>query len=970
MIIAPLPYNEHERLQAIHETHILDSGDEAEFDDITELATTICDVPISLITIIDEHRQWIKARKGLELYETTRAESFCSHAILEPETALIVSNAKEDERFIDNPNTSGNQPIVFYGGVPLVTHDGFALGTLCVIDHKPRQLNDYQLKSLRILAAHVTSLLEFRRKNHALRESWSHYTEAMNHAAPFFLFLGKNDEIRESGMCWKKAIPGFSNGKAFDAYFVWENPSTTVYIKERVTGSEIFYFRNQEGTQRYQCHVVKDLSGLIKLFVMPIFNKEFPVENYHLTPYDFDNHGFFAHFIELQNEITKEPKEPTMDPLHLSEIHEVLKQQQASLQLTNQALEAKVKERTDRIARLALFPLQNPNPVFEIDVENKQVSYCNPAARHHIYKNRQYSYQQILELFLLNHEDLIQKKVPNGEFFFEGEYFERNVYYIPGQSNIRLYLHNITKIRIKEHTERLKSQRLVRRQKSLLSMRNIDTSLSLDQKIDTVLQLTADEMNCTSCKYWDYQGVNRDLRVVRQIKQPNLLQNSAIQVLQRQRLSTFFERLEKDLILTVSNKRPELFAETFQVHYLRPSGIQTILFAPIMQNQTPGGFISIEYAHDLESFDTEDFSFAGSVADAITLIVDAEQLKNSQAELHKKNAELQSSLNKLVAMQEELIRQERMSTLGMLIAGIAHELNTPLGAISASTDNIAYTLKHELASRGMNIHPTNIRLGFQLFLHSPGIKNTYTTREERIILKAIESELQKFYGKPEQITRIARKILDLGYATVNNELRELLNQEQASEILMIGSILSRLERSSSTIAIASDRATRVVKALNNFSHSDTQTKWNWFNLKESFDSAIVLFWNQIKHGINLALDIPEDVLLFGNADAFSQVWTNIIKNAVQATNGQGTINIRYQKVNHNHVIEISNNGKAIPPENLSRIFEAFYTTKQKGEGTGLGLNIVRNIIEQHAGTIGCTSETAETKFIINIPEKK
>ena len=969
MIIAPKPHNESDRLQAIRETHILDSGDEAEFDDITELATTICEVPISLITIIDEHRQWIKARKGLDLYETTRAESFCSHAILEPETALIVNNAKEDDRFRENPNTYGDQGIVFYGGVPLVTHDGFALGTLCVIDHKPRELNEYQLKSLRILAAHVTSLLEFRRKNYALRESWNQYTEAMNHAAPFFLFIGKNDEIRESGMCWKKAIPGFSNGKPFDHFFIWEKPSTADLIKEGVTGTEVFYFRNQEGTQRYQSHVVKDHTELIKLFVMPIFNHEFPVAQYHLTPYDFDNHGFFAHFIELQNEINKVPREQNIDSLHLTEINEALKHQQASLQLTNQALEAKVKERTDRIARLALFPLQNPNPVFEIDIENKQITYCNPAARQHIYKYRQFSYQQILELLLLNHQDILDKKVPNGEFFFEGEYFERNVYYIPGQTNIRLYLHNITKIRLKEHAERLKSQRLVRRQKSLLSMRNIEANLSLEQKIDVVLQLTTDELNCTSCKYWEFQGENHDLRVVRQLQQPNLLQNSAIQVLQRHRLTSFFDRLEDDLVLTISSKKLEPYAEEFHSLYLSPSGVQSVMFAPIMQNQLPGGFISIEYGHEVDHFDTEDLSFAASVADAITLIVDAEQLKNSQSELHKKNEELQASLNKLVAMQEELIRQERMSTLGMLIAGIAHELNTPLGAISASTDNIAYTLKHELAARGVKMSPENIHLGFQLFLSSPGIKNTYTTREERVILKAIESELQKFYGKPEEIGRLARKILDLGYAALNKELSELLQHEQASEIFMVGSILSRLERSSSTIAIASDRATRVVKALNNFSHSDTQTKWNWFSLKESFDSALVLFWNQIKHGINLALDIPKDVVLFGNADAFSQVWTNIIKNAVQATNGQGTIRIEYQNVNHNHVISISNNGKPIPSDDITRIFEAFYTTKQKGEGTGLGLNIVRNIIEQHAGTITCTSDTTETKFTITIPEK-
>ncbi len=967
MQIAPLPHNESDRIRAIRESHILDTGDEVEFSDITELATAICEVPISLITIIDEQRQWIKARKGLEVYETTRAESFCSHAILQPESPLIITDSTKDERFIDNPNTKGPQPIVFYGGVPLVTQDGYALGTLCVIDHKPRTLTEYQLKSLRILASHVTSLIEIRRKNNALRESWNHYTDAINQAAPFFLFIGKNEEIRESGKYWKKAIPGFNNGKVFGHYFIWENQSFSEKLREEILPKDLLYFRNIEGTQRYQTHVMKDMNGIIKLFVMPVFNSAFPVTNYHLTPSDINNHSFFSHFIELQNTIVNEPEIDRVKKRDLLELNEELLSQQAHLQLTNQALEAKIKERTDRIARLALFPLQNPNPVFEIDFENKIVNYCNPAARQHIYKNRNFNYDQILDLLQLNHENLVKKIIPTGEFYFEGEYFERNAYYIPGQANFRLYLHNITKIRIKEHAERLKSQRLVRRQKCLLSMRNIDPTLTLDQKLEVVLRLTADELNCANCKFWEFHGPENDLKVTQQLQNKNPLKNNDIPTLKRKRLPDLFQKLEQELIVGITNGNQEANLDSFQQNYLEPSGIRSILFAPILQNQSPSGFISIEYDHEIDNFDSEDMSFVGSVADAITLIVDAEELKNSKAELHSKNEQLQASLDKLVAMQEELIRQERMSTLGMLIAGIAHELNTPLGAISASTDNIAYTLRHELAARGVTIDPENISKGFKLFLHSPGIKNSHTTREERILLKKIESDLLLYSEKSELFPRLARKIIDLGYTTITPELVELLQLPNASEILLIGSILSRLERSSSTIAIASDRATRVVKALNNFSHTDTQTKWHSFNLKESIDSAVVLFWNQVKHGINLAIDIPNDIVLFGNADAFSQVWTNIIKNAIHATNGHGQLKILYKKVNQNNVIEISNDGAPIAPDKLTRIFEAFYTTKQKGEGTGLGLNIVKNIVEQHSGTIACTSDEIETKFIISLP---
>lgn len=163
MQAAPLPDNETSRLAVLHRYHILDTQAEQSFNDLSTLAAQICQTPIALISFVDETRQWFKARYGLQCEQTERDVSFCAHALLQPDELFIVRDAWEDDRFADNPLVTSPPHVRFYAGAPLVTPDGFVLGTLCVMDQVPHDLSADQQHALKILAQQAMNQLELRR---------------------------------------------------------------------------------------------------------------------------------------------------------------------------------------------------------------------------------------------------------------------------------------------------------------------------------------------------------------------------------------------------------------------------------------------------------------------------------------------------------------------------------------------------------------------------------------------------------------------------------------------------------------------------------------------------------------------------------------------------------------------------------------------------------------------------------------
>ncbi len=347
----------------------------------------------------------------------------------------------------------------------------------------------------------------------------------------------------------------------------------------------------------------------------------------------------------------------------------------------------------------------------------------------------------------------------------------------------------------------------------------------------------------------------------------------------------------------------------------------------------------------------------------LSLSNDITERKQAEEALRQKNEELAQTLLELKVTQEELIQSEKMAALGELIAGIAHEINTPLGAIRASIGNIVSALSNSLQQLPQLL--PQLSLGqqqdfFTLLAVVQANKATLSFREERQLKRTLIKNLES--AQIHNGEAIATALVNMGFTQNITDYISLLQADQNLAIIEAISNLAMQQRNSQNIILAVERAAKIVFALKSYArydHSDQKIKTQ---VIEGIEVVLTIYHHQLKQGIEVTKDYQEVVPILGYPEELNQVWTNLIHNAIQAMNYQGNLRIRVQQQDPYVVVEITDSGCGIPMEIKSKIFEPFFTTKSAGEGTGLGLDIVRKIIEKHSGKIEVDSEPGRTTF--------
>lgn len=358
-----------------------------------------------------------------------------------------------------------------------------------------------------------------------------------------------------------------------------------------------------------------------------------------------------------------------------------------------------------------------------------------------------------------------------------------------------------------------------------------------------------------------------------------------------------------------------------------------------------------------------------------------DSLKEQIRRLEQENAELRISVTETAgsgqpnmgvgdSTRDILVQQGKMATLGTLVAGVTHELNTPLGAITAAGESLA-----KIAPYLTNHYPNQFnglgpqeRESFLRFVELSANANTsFSSREEREYKKVITTTLEEA-GVPDA-PGVAKTLVKGGLVEGYEQFIPLLKHPLRDDIFDMVSNIVKLRQGVDNIQLAAKKMDRMVKGVRNYSHSGGD-KMEPVNLRDSLETVLTLYHNKLKYGVEVTKHYEEGINpVMGVADELIQVWTNLVNNAAQAMNAEGKLDINLKRVGDGRVaVEVTDSGTGVPPEIQEKIFQPFFTTKPKGEGTGLGLDIVKKIVEKHGGSISLDSVPGRTTFTVVLPE--
>ena len=357
-----------------------------------------------------------------------------------------------------------------------------------------------------------------------------------------------------------------------------------------------------------------------------------------------------------------------------------------------------------------------------------------------------------------------------------------------------------------------------------------------------------------------------------------------------------------------------------------------------------------------------------------------QEVQSRTKDLTERNLELADTLQDLQVSQDYLIRSEKLASLGKLVASIAHEMNTPLGVIRSSTHNVSTFLNQDLESLVISLQDLDASqyvalLGLlQKTLQSDRTQRSLSRAEYRQTRQNISDILGRL--KVSQPEYIADMLMELGFdssmETGLGELQTILKAHQCSALVSALYHVSTSQQSLHAIESATNSAEGVVQALRLYEAQENQGAFVWVDVVESLEMTLKLYENLMRRGVTVDRHYETAPLVWGCPPELNRVWTNLVHNALQSMDCQGRLHIDLQVQGAVVMVSIANDGPPIAPDVLPHLFEPFFTTRSQGEGKGMGLTIVRRILEKHYGKIVLADMTDElspfqTRFIVTLP---
>lgn len=399
---------------------------------------------------------------------------------------------------------------------------------------------------------------------------------------------------------------------------------------------------------------------------------------------------------------------------------------------------------------------------------------------------------------------------------------------------------------------------------------------------------------------------------------------------------------------------------------IQPSApIRSAVFRPLIANGRRIGVVTVQ-SHQADAYHERDLEVFRSAA-AYAAIA----LANADAFAAAENARAQAAraLQEQRQAEAHLVHSEKMAALGQLIAGVAHEINTPIGAIKSSGRNISEALAVALLElpRLLEVLDATHRRQFSaLVSRATRARPMLSTREERAAVRELTARMEAL-GLGEARHR-AGLLVQLQAHDALEDVLPLLHHPASDLVLETAYGLATIATNAENINTAVDRVGKIIFALKSFSRAGGQSLWTQADLREGLETVLTIYQNQIKHGTELLRDYQDVPPVRCLPDELNQVWTNLVHNALQAMPQGGILRIGLQRDGSWARVSVADSGCGIPEDIRERIFDAFFTTKPAGEGTGLGLDIVRKIVDKHGGTIAVDSAVGRgTTFTVSLP---